>query len=438
VTASAAPGSARPRWPGLVGWGLALLAVAFSAWVYWGLGPRPKSRSWWEPKASLARTLADGALAPLVDELPVALGGFGLAAAVLAAAVFATTRAATPRFLAVLGVVATLCFVFYSVEARFVWGFFGWRWSASLALFAAVVAAAATAPLLAAAWLRRSWLARVALYLPILLVVLAYERNVTGTDPSLRFSISPWPVVQIFGLEVAATCLGALVTGVGLGLFASARSRRGASAGLWAVGAAAAAGFPAAALGVAAHQDLLPFGVGLGFFGVLSAASLAVFALAATLGVRGNPRRTAERALVWCVGGVLVLAPVVLGQTLARLDYVTTRDGRAREVIDSLARYRSREGAYPDDLGQLVAAGELEHLPTPRIGFRLLEDQQFVYQNFGESYLLEFSAPGWVQCAYNPPYLDDDDEEADEGGDDGGSDLGHGEWSCPSKPPDLW
>ena len=69
----------------------------------------------------------------------------------------------------------------------------------------------------------------------------------------------------------------------------------------------------------------------------------------------------------------------------------------------------------------------------------MLGRQEFVYQNFGESYLLEFSAPRWIQCAYNPPYREDEGEAAEEGAaaepDDG---MGRGEWSCPSKPPELW
>jgi hypothetical protein len=433
--AVAAPG--RARWPAAVGWALTLLAVGFAVWVYWGLGPRSKSREWWEPKASVARALAETSLAPLVEELPIALGGFGLASLALCAAVFATTRSAAARFLAVFGVLATLGFVFYAVESRFVWSFFRWRWSASLALFSAAIAAAATAPLLAASWLRLRWPLRVLTYLPVLLGVLAYERNVTGTDPALRFAISPWPVVQIFGLELGAACIGALVLGVGIGLAAVARARRGSSAALLALGAAAAALAPAVVLGVAALQDLLPFAVRPGFFVVLGGASLAVFAVAASVGVAGDAERTGERALVWTVGGVLVLAPIVLGQVLARIDYATTRDGRAQEIIDGLDRYRAREGAYPDELAELVTAGDLERIPVPRVGFGLLTDQTFVYQNFGESYLLEFSAPRWIQCAYNPPYLDDEDEPEQEA-EDGDDTLGSGQWSCPSKPPELW
>jgi hypothetical protein len=437
VSAAVSAAGARPRWPAVAGWLLTIAAVAFAAWVYWGLGPRAKSREWWEPKASVARTLSESSLAPLVEELPIALGGFGLASLALAAAVFATTRSAVARFLAVSGVLATLCFVFYSVEARFVWTFFRWRWSASLALFALVVGAALTAPLLAESWLRQRWPLRIALYLPILLGVLVYERNVTGTDPALRFAISPWPVIQIFGLELAAACIGAAVMGVGFGLAAAARARRGGGAALWILGAAAAAALPGLALGIAASQDLLPFGAGLGFFVLLGGAALLVFVLAATFGLGGSAERTSERALVWSVAGVLVLAPIALGQVLARLDYVATRDGQARTIIEALDRYRARQGAFPDELPQLVAAGDLASLPVPRIGFAPLTDQEFVYQNFGESYLLEFSAPRWIQCAYNPPYLEDEEEgeAAPEADDDG---LGTGQWSCPSKPPELW
>lgn len=439
MSAVAALGGAKPRWPALTGWLLAFLAVGFAAFVYWGLGPRPKSRAWWEPESTLSRSLAETSLAPLVEELPVALGGFGVTAAALAIAVFATTRSAVARFLAVFAVLATLCFVFYAIEARYVWRFFHWRWSASIALFAATIAGGLCAPLLAASWLRQRWPLRVALYLPILLAVLVYERNVTGTDPALRFAISPWPLVQVFGVELGAACLATIAVGMGVGLAAGARARRGAGAGFWALGALAAAALPVALLGLAAFQDLLPFAAGPGFFALVGGASLLAFALTASLGIAGDPERTAQRALAWGVGGVLALAPIVLAQVLTRIDYTTTRDGYAQSIIDALGRFREREGAYPDDLAQLVAGGDLAEIPRPAIGFRMLTDQEFVYQNFGESYLLEFSAPRWTQCAYNPPYLDvdvdhDDPPSAEEAEDA----LDKGEWSCPSKPPELW
>jgi hypothetical protein len=77
------------------------------------------------------------------------------------------------------------------------------------------------------------------------------------------------------------------------------------------------------------------------------------------------------------------------------------------------------------------------------VGFAFLDRPQFVYQNFGINYLLEFSAPRWVQCAYNPPYFDEEDGEEEEFEDEEipseeDEDGLPGSWSCPSKPPELW
>ncbi len=114
-----------------------------------------------------------------------------------------------------------------------------------------------------------------------------------------------------------------------------------------------------------------------------------------------------------------------------------------------------RTQTYPDRLDNSSKAGLLPAIPTPQIGFPFpgSDDNVFTYQGFGTSYLLEFSAPRWVQCAYNPPYLDEEGEDGDgdapdvaQGGDawtaarsgDDDDGIGGGAWSCPSKPPELW
>jgi hypothetical protein len=125
-------------------------------------------------------------------------------------------------------------------------------------------------------------------------------------------------------------------------------------------------------------------------------------------------------------------------------DYTFTRDSRAYGITEALQAYYDREEAYPDQLTELVDLGLLDAVPVPRVGFAFIEEQEFVYQNFGISYLLEFSTPRWVQCAYNPPYQDEDEEGFEEeledeldGELDDEGDL-PGSWSCPSKPPELW
>jgi hypothetical protein len=48
-----------------------------------------------------------------------------------------------------------------------------------------------------------------------------------------------------------------------------------------------------------------------------------------------------------------------------------------------------------------------------------------------------------VECAYTPPYEDDDYEDEEEdaedsGGASNGDESFDASWSCPSKPPELW
>jgi hypothetical protein len=142
------------------------------------------------------------------------------------------------------------------------------------------------------------------------------------------------------------------------------------------------------------------------------------------------------------VAAALVGLPLLIGTAWARWDYAKTRDRHAQRIIDALAAHYERESVYPDDLQTLVAEGLLDRIPEPEIGFSRPGDPPaaFVYQAFGTSYLLEFAAPRWVQCAYNPPYDDEDDESlapaSDASEDD--ADLAGGSWSCPSKPPELW
>jgi hypothetical protein len=136
------------------------------------------------------------------------------------------------------------------------------------------------------------------------------------------------------------------------------------------------------------------------------------------------------------VGALATAAPVLVGMAVVERDYTFTRDFRARVITEALQAYYDSEEAYPDRLSELVGRGLLDAVPVPRVGFSFIEKPRFVYQNFGISYLLEFSTPRWVQCAYNPPYQDEEEVEEEAEAEDEG-DL-PGSWSCPSKPPELW
>lgn len=417
------------------GWLLLALLIGYTIMVHHGVGPYPDSArlSLWSPRGWL---LNRALLAPL-EERPLAGVGVATAlAAVLAVGVFAGTRSAWARFLAVSSVLATALFTFYGLRwpGPRVWSFFGERGSAVMASLALAVGAFATAPLLARSWLRLGWPARLALYLPFFVAGVALLRNVTGTDPSLRFAISPWPVVPIFGLRLAGSVLAALIAGVAIGLIALHRMR---SRPILAA--------PGVALGVAVPAVFLSmrYDLVLGDWRELALAGAAAtgIALAATLG--GGPRaeRLGQRERQWAAAALLAALPLLVGQALAGRDWETTRNQRAGAVIEALGQYYEREQMYPDELGELVAAGDLEAVPRPRIGFGFLADPRFTYQNFGNSYILEFSAPDWVQCAYNPPwdedmYDEDEEYEAEASGDD--EEALPEAWSCPSKPPELW
>jgi hypothetical protein len=410
--------------------GAALAALCgLALFVHHGIGPvrNPLRFHWYEPRGFLFRWAATGWLTEDVTSAALALG---LPALGLAAAAWLLLRSALVRLGALWAVLFLGLCLYYGIEAAGVWRFFHWRGSAVMALLALVVAAAAAAPVLASSWERLAWPARVLLYLPLALAALALMRNATGTDQSLRFALSPWPVVPVFGLEIAAP-----VAGLALGAVALARAALGGRAGPLGLALASLAALGLAALGVlwwaragASADWRLP----------AAAAGLAALALAAASAkpAAGAPGRHAA------LGALLVALPILVGMALVERDYTFTRDQRARLITDALQRFYEREQRYPDRLEELVAAGLLPEVPVPRVGFRWIDPQPFVYQNFGISYLLEFSAPRWVQCAYNPPYLgedvDEDDAEEEDAAEADGDESLPGSWSCPSKPPELW
>ena len=97
----------------------------------------------------------------------------------------------------------------------------------------------------------------------------------------------------------------------------------------------------------------------------------------------------------------------------------------------------------------MIEKGYIDEIPQPRVGFQFfydagwMEAPSFDYRSLGNSYVLEFVSTEWIQCAYNPPYLDEfgneyvDEEEYEEeyeGEEGGGGDI----WTCPSSRPALW
>ena len=453
-------GSRRSLAATLFGWAAVAAALLYAVLVHYGVGPSNKGMAWhwYTPRTFL---LDIELLYPVFESLGRALLGTAIPAAALAACAIALCRSAVGRALALASIVAVLLFTFYGVQAPFVWDFFHWRASAVLALTAVVVGSSLAAPWLAQSWLRLAWPLRLLVYLPIVFAVFALVRNATGTDESLRFAISPWPAVPVFGIEVAALFIAAWLAGTGIGLWAIARSHVPGSRRQWGplvAGVLFAIALPALLLWIGSRLGLFPFRAGAKTFlgaSILTAISIAVGPL-----VRGGGVRLRRRARHALVGAVLIGIPLVGSEAMARYDYYVTREIRARRIIDALDLYLQRETVYPDALQDLVDAGDIDAIREPSIGFGFLYDAKFRYQNFGTSFILEFAAPRWVECAYTPPFSDEEEEEedgsgdgderaapinpadadapddADEAGGDGDS-LGEA-WSCPSKPPELW
>lgn len=380
------------------------LLAGYAAFIYYGFGPYPRQAPvpWWQPRGFLTESVL---LAPFGEDPLPPIVAYTLPAVALALAVLVASPSALLRTGALAITLATGLFLFYGLRwpGPQIWSFFGWRGGAVMLAMAGVVSAALMSPALASAWLKRSWAVRILTYLPCVILAAVFAANATGTNPELPFNISPWPVVSVFGMDLSASIIAALFACAGLAL-AALRWRDRA---LWVTALCLTAAITVPVVWVVLD---LPSGLWL------LAAALAVAAAALVLAARADGNLTmGSRSIAGYValGSILVTMPLLLGSTWKRLDYSATRADRAQQIIDALADYYEREGAYPDELDELVESRDIDDLPKPRIGLAALSGQEFTYQSFGTDYLLEFAAPGWTQCAYSPPWEQDWENEDD-------------------------
>lgn len=429
---------------------LVAASIAYAFAIHQGFGPRPEvpdsALRWWSPRGFATLALLGTSWDWLIEQRGKGMAFLVAPSLLLLAVVFASTRSALARVTALVATFATVLFLYYALGVgvtQVAWKFFHWRASATMLAVAAVIGCTIGSPWLAASWLRLGWPARLAWILPVVALVLVVERNVTGTNDALPFAISPWPAVQVFGFEAIGTTVASQLAGVALALFGVHAWRANGLRFSGAVLILAGIATPALAWRAFSWLELLPFRVTQQR--MLGAAIFCSILIAvAASSVRFDPKRLRTRAVHAAAAAALVGVPLFIGTSWARWDYTRTRDYAARRIIDALDAYYLRESTYPDDLSMLVKAGFLDTVPKPEIGFAIDAggETDFTYQAFGTSYLLEFSAPRWVQCAYNPPYDDeeDDEEDAADGATQGGveEELGAGSWSCPSKPPELW
>lgn len=415
----------------LLGWLFAILSVVYAYTVHQGIGPPPVhgELAWYDPRGFL-HELDSFAWAFTTPSRVMAL--LMLPAGALVILVFISSRSALARTLSLACLIAVFLFGFYGTVGKRVWEFFFWRGSAVLTLTALIVSCALTAPLLARSWSRLGWTLRALTYLPICFAAIALLRNATGTDERLFFSLSPWPVVAIFGLEVGSLFVMVWLAGTALGAASLARhahDRRTAFVGL-----ACSVAVPVGLIALGAGFHLLPFQPGMGTFaGVALATALGIAWVSARNRLHADTLR--DQARYFALGAALIAVPLVTGELWARIDYHWTRDVQAAAINEAMERYYAREDLYPDTLEELVSAGDMNSIPTPAIGFAFLYDGTFRYTSFGTSYLLAFTAPRWVECHYNSPFHGDLEEEELDPEDAAALEA---VWSCPSTPPELW
>lgn len=400
-----------------LGWSSALLSLAYVFTCYLGLAT-PEGDAWWQPNGFLHRSSWLGELnsEPFVGADVLALA---LVPILLCICVFAGTRSVVARTIAIAAITCSTLLNFYGLHAFGPWDFFGWQGTLTLLATGLVVAVALATPLIADSALRAPTALRIGLVVALVLAAIAAMRHMTGWDPQLRFNLSPWPAVSIFGLDMVSYALA----GGYLALAIALSGGRGRSPLLALVGALGLGGWIALHFGL--HAPLLWL--------------MLPFAL--TLGIshwRLETDRRAALARSLLVGGIVLAAAVFTGGALASGDHAHSRYVLAPQVISALERYLAREQVYPDSLEELVEAGDLASVPRPRTGFGvvytlgLLEPPTFDYQGLGSSYVLEFASAEWVQCAYTPPWIDEEEldedelEEIDE------------PWACPDTRPDLW
>jgi hypothetical protein len=430
----------------------AFLALAVVYYEFLGAAPTPSEKpetiAWWRPMG-LALQLDSAWLAPLqkiaasVEQarhegsweprgaIPLALTA--LPPLLLIALGFALFRSAVSRVL-VLGLGLTLCaFGYYGWLDPATWQDYGWRWPAVLLSTSLCLSVFVLSPALVAALRSRAAALQVIAAAVFALSIYFLSIEITGTNPTLQWNISPWPTLTLYGFLLLGLLLGVVYLATGAGLLV----------GEFAVGARRA--FLAAAL--AAGVAFALRGVAFATAGPLQ---IAVLVVPAALLAGWAARRDVPRvpAISFGVAGLALVASIKAGQWQGEYFQAFSRDEIATNVIAALEKYREERGSYPDELRNLVPRF-LAAVPFPRVGWFDSDDEQLVYTFLGDSFLLEFPSVLWVQCAYSPSY-----RETIDAGDDvaasaeaatsvSGSAASEQQvleaaWTCESKPPRLW
>ena len=407
-----------------------LLNLAYLVVGYYGFAPPPGGMptDWWHGRTFILDWESMGGYvdAPVTGALL-----WALPSALVCFATFATTRSAIARCLSLYCVIASFLCGAAGFAAGAAWMMFSLHFTMVLDATAFALAATLTSPLLVGSWLRLGMLARIALYLPVAVLIMAIVRGTTGTSESGSFGVSPWPLFTTFGLDNAVFVLCGLLFATALGVLSFSRrdfdsvSRVGLVVAIVLPGYVASLRFP---------------GLELTTLLALAITAAVMIPLASFVRAEQSEGGLPGRALRIGLGASLVFIPILAGSALARGDFSVNRYVRSPRVIDALQAHIEAEEFYPETLEDLVDAGFLDAAPTPRIGFGLIETLGIVepaayrYNEYGSSFVLEFDSSLWVQCQYSGHYYFDEEEYEDEEDD---WEPDEPTWSCLDKSPAL-
>jgi hypothetical protein len=447
-------------------WLLLLVTAALLVVYYYGFGVGPSASEylddleWWRPWGTFVLWL------PMVPITQVARGAFPAALGpillfcappigLFLAALALFRKSAFARALVFFAALSMCIFVYWGYRAEQVWRFFEWRFAAVSASFAAVVTLIAFAPSLLGSLSRRSRVLAGFAAAATMAAIGLLSTEITGTNSTMQFNISPWPIVTLFGLLLVGATIAAAHTGAGAAVWVRSRVNRRFGFALGALLALAIGGLTGA----------LVFSAPGGR--VLVALIALAYAVACMLAARRDPRDGARSGLVRLVAGALLLIAIVGANRIASVLQHEARDRTALKVLVALEEFKKKHSTYPEKLDELVPEF-LPEVPRPAIGLIRDEDDRFTYSNYGDSYALEFASVLWVQCQYSPPYefaaadpneAAEEEESTDERETWESPDVSapreptaddlalqatlaehglNGSWSCPEEPPKLW
>ncbi|MBW2282219.1 MAG: hypothetical protein JRG82_15890, partial [Deltaproteobacteria bacterium] len=371
-----------------------LLLVAAVYYYFIGYGPTASEiyddREWWQPRGWIHQIAMFSSLSDMARSreprqwIPVLL--FSLPALAGLGAGLRLFKGAVMRTVVVFLCSLIMAMVYYGTIRDGVWRFFEWRFILVMLSFLGTLVTMCYAPSLLRSLNRFPRAVTVVVLAAVFAGVFVLNTEVTGTNTDMRFNISPWPVVTVFGMLILGLGVAALHLGAGAALWVRGKMTPGAVGVLAGLGAALVVGGLGAFIPYAARASNVP---GLGLITALGVGSVVYAGVALALTRPADLRSSGASR----VAAALLITVMVGASNWAAVGYQkTARDETAKTVLVALEKYKRETGGYPEKLSMLTP-DYLDEVPEPQIGLIADVDDIFEYSKYSqEDYSLEFSS----------------------------------------------